>query len=128
MAMLLKIEEVTVTINEDTFFKELGERIARLRKEQGLSQRKLASLLGLSQQIVASYETGERRIPVWRLLNLSEVLGVDVEKLLNGAQRSRGKPGPAPKVQRLVEQVNRLPKARQRFVMEIIEDTLARAQ
>lgn len=127
MTMLLKIEELTVTIDEDTFFNKLGERIAYLRKDRGLSQRKLAELLGLSQQIVASYETGDRHIPVWRLISLAEVLGIDVEKLLNGAQQSKGKPGPAPKVQGLVERVNRLPKTRQRFVMEMIEDALARA-
>ena len=121
------MEVFAMTIDEQKFFEQLGARIAHLRKEQGLSQRKLATMLGLSQQIVASYETGDRHIPVWRLLNLAEVLGIKVEELLDGSERSERKRGPAPKVQRLIEQVNQLPRTRQRFVVEILEDVLARA-
>jgi len=129
MATLKDIEAfVMAEPDQEIFFKRLGQRIADLRKEQGMSQRKLAELLGLSQQIVASYETGERHIPVWRLLSLAGVLGVSPEELLSESEPARRKPGPVPTIQRLVEKVNQLPKSRQRFVVEMLEDAVARAQ
>ena len=128
MAALRDIEAfVMAEPDQQIFFEHLGQRIAELRKKQGMSQRALASLLGLSQQIVASYETGERHIPVWRLISLAEVLGVAPEYFLSASKPVRHKPGPAPTVQRLIERVNRLPKARQRFVVEMLEDAVSRA-
>ncbi|EKT4465057.1 helix-turn-helix transcriptional regulator [Pseudomonas putida] len=42
----------------------LGERIARLRKEHGITQTQLAERLGVSRQPIQAYESGKRRIQV----------------------------------------------------------------
>jgi len=39
----------------------------------------------------------------------------------------RGKRGPAPKIQQQLEQLSALPKAKQRFVSEMIDNVLAQA-
>ena len=49
-----------VNPEDKRFFKELGARIAQLRKEQNLTQQQLADELGVSQPIVASYDTQQR--------------------------------------------------------------------
>ena len=41
---------------------EIGERIARLRKERGITQVEMAELLGLSQPVVSDYERGALRL------------------------------------------------------------------
>jgi len=41
--------------------------ILRLRKEQGLSQKGLADILGITQQTVYHYESGRRQVPTWCL-------------------------------------------------------------
>ena len=38
-----------------------GEKMARRRKEKGLTQAALAQLLGITQRMVAAVESGERR-------------------------------------------------------------------
>ena len=48
-----------MTHDEKEYFKVLGSRVAHLRKELGLTQVQLAETLGISQQMVASYEVGK---------------------------------------------------------------------
>ena len=112
--------------DEKKFFQELGARVAQLRKEQNLTQVQLAELLGIAQQMVASYEIGRRRIPVSMLPNLAHALAVPVEALL-GLKNGAGKRGPTPLLQRQIERLSRLPKAQQKVVMKMLEGVLSQA-
>jgi len=115
---------VETMTDQETFLRELGERIARLRKEQGLTQTQLGNLVKVTQQVIAEYEAGYRNIPIYRLISLAEALGVSTEELLKPVSAEPKKRGPAPKFQRLVDQVGRLPKSRQQFVVEMLENAL----
>lgn len=115
-----------VTHEEKRFFKELGARIAQLRKDQNFTQQQLADELGVNQQVIASYEIGRRRVPVSALPGLAKALAVPIETLL-GAAYGTAKRGPAPKLQRQLERVSQLPKSQQRFVEQMLETVLAQA-
>jgi transcriptional regulator with XRE-family HTH domain len=117
-----------MTQDEKLFFKQLGARIAELRKERGLTQVQLAQMLEVTQQIVASYEVGRRRMPVSLLPEIADALGISIEELI-GRQpaRANAKRGPAPKLQQQIERIAQLPKAKQRFVIEMLETVLAQA-
>ena len=67
---------------------KMGERIAKLRKEKGMSQEKLAEALGLSRQAVAKWETDQSFPSSGNLFKLAEVLGTDVDALLKGELES----------------------------------------
>lgn len=112
--------------NDKQFFKALGERIARLRKEQGLSQQALADELGVAQQTLAHYEVGRARMPVSLLPVLAQFFGIGVDELL-GLESGAGKRGPAPMLQRQIERLSRLPKTKQKIVMEMLEGVLSQA-
>jgi len=47
------------------------------------------------------------------------------EVLIGQKEAAPGKRGPAPKLQQQMERIQRLPKAKQRFVMEMIDTVLA---
>jgi len=110
--------------NEVRFFTQLGKRLAALRKSRGLSQQQLAKAVGLSQQIIASYETGERHIPVWRLLTLSEALGAVPEELLSDATATKRKRGPKPLLERRLDAILKLPKKDQALAVQLIDRLL----
>ena len=112
-----------MTQDSKKFLKELGARVAVLRKEQGLTQTQLAEMLGISQQLVASYEVGRRRIPVSALPTLAKALAMPIEALL-GVSNGAAKRGPTPKLQQQMERINRLPKAQQKVVMRMLEGVL----
>jgi len=116
-----------MTQDEKDYFKVLGARVAQLRKEQALTQVQLAEALGISQQMVASYEVGRRRIPVSMLQALAQALSVDIDGLLGDSAKARGKRGPAPVLARHMERISALPKTQQKFVIQVLESVLAQA-
>lgn len=116
-----------MTQDEKEYFKVLGGRVALLRKELGLTQVQLAETLGISQQMVASYEVGRRRIPVSMLPSLAHALKVQTDALLGNETKAKTKRGPAPKWQQQIEAIAQLPKAQQRFVSQVLDTVLAQA-
>lgn len=116
-----------MTTDEKAFFQALGLRIASLRKDLDLTQQQLADLLGVSQQMVASYEVGRRRVPVSLLPTLARSLAVSVEALLGEPDKRSNKRGPSPKLLQQLEQVSLLPKAQQKFVSQVIDSVLQQA-
>lgn len=62
----------------------IGERIISLRKAEGLSQGKLASLLNVSRQAVSKWENDQSAPDTLKLIQLADVLKTDVEYLSTG--------------------------------------------
>ena len=60
----------------------IGERIARFRKDRGLTQKELADQLGVSQPVVSDYENDVIRIPADVVIQLAAVLTVSSDELL----------------------------------------------
>jgi transcriptional regulator with XRE-family HTH domain len=116
-----------MTHDEKLFFKQLGARIAALRKDQGLTQVQLAEALELTQQMVASYEVGRRRVPVSLLPQIAETLAVSLDELIGKKDVQPAKRGPAPKLQQQIERIQQLPRSKQRFVIEMLDTVLAQA-
>lgn len=109
-----------MTTKEKNFYADLGQRIARLRKERGLTQTQLAEVLGISQQHALSFEKGRRRVPVSALPKLSKALGVPLEDLL-GFSPPGSKRGPSPKLLQQLERLQQLPKRQQTLVHQMLE-------
>lgn len=61
---------------------QVGEEIAALRAERGVSQRRLAQAIGLDASALSRIESGERGLAVGELVAVAEYLGVDVDRLL----------------------------------------------
>lgn len=121
------VTTVALSKEERAFFAELGARIAQLRKDQGITQVQLAELLGVSQQTITAYEVGRRRIQVSALPTIAKALGVAVEALIGEEPKTASKRGRAPKLEQQMDRITRLPKAQQRFVMQVLDSVLAQA-
>lgn len=87
-----------------------GQRLARFRKERGLSQLELAERLGIAQPNLSDYERGAARPSYEILVKLVRVLQVSADELLG----FRGSPAvPILKDRRLLhhmQQIEALPK------------------
>ncbi len=119
---------IAVTPADKAFYQALGQRIAERRKAQDLTQQQLAERLGVSQQTLAHYEVGRLRIAVAMLSTLAKELDVAVEDLLGEPTKpSKHKRGPTPRLQQQLEQISQLPRAKQRFVIEMLDTVLERA-
>ena len=130
MRQIIAMEHPIMAISQDEreFFAALGSRIARLRKEQNITQAQLAETLGgISQPTMNAYESGYRRMPLSTLPVLARALGVGIEELLGETNAATKKRGPAPKLAQHMERISRLPKPQQRFVIQVLESVLAQA-
>ena len=136
MVTLMAVSSLIATMNtrDEQFFKELGARIAKARKDHGLTQQKLSEQLGVAQQTLAHYEVGRERMPasmlptVARLLTLSldELMGQPVTRAARAGRTTRGgKRGPASRLEQQIQAVARLPKTKQQFVSQMLDTVLA---
>lgn len=61
---------------------EIGQRIAELRIRIGISQQRLAEMLGVSRPTITQIEKGKRKVSVDELVRLSEIFNLSVDNLL----------------------------------------------
>ncbi len=64
-------------------------RLKELRKQRGVSQLRLAMDLGLSQNTVSRYETGEREADYRTLILLGDYFNVSIDYLLGRTDNPR---------------------------------------
>lgn len=119
---------MSISTEEREFFIALGERIARLRKQHGITQTQLAERLNVSQQTIQAYESGKRRIQVAMLPELARLLATSLQELFGQAQETTPrKRGPAPKWQQQLEAIDQLPKSQQKVVVQMLDALIAQA-
>lgn len=63
--------------------KKLGEMVKTLRKEQGLTQEKLATKIGVSSAYVGFIEQGQRTPSVKTADKIARVLGIKLSELFD---------------------------------------------
>ena len=111
------------------FYPQLGQRIAQQCKALNLTQTQLAEMLGISQQTMAHYEGGHLRISVELLTILAQELTTSIEALLGRQTAAKNKKrGPASTLQRQIELISQLPRAKQKFVMEMLDTVIKQQQ
>jgi len=66
-----------VRVAEETSAKRLGEKIRKIRKENGLNQTELGEKVNLSADRIQKYENGARRPKAETMVEIAEALGVN---------------------------------------------------
>lgn len=69
---------------------KIGQLILKLRKENNMTQLQLAEKMDISDKAVSKWERGLGCPDIELLTELSEIFGVDLEKLLSGEMKSNG--------------------------------------
>ncbi|MDZ4775884.1 MAG: helix-turn-helix transcriptional regulator [Alphaproteobacteria bacterium] len=64
--------------------KRIGQRVKQRRLEMGMSQERLAELLGVTFQQIQKYEKGVNRVAASRLFELASALGVGLAYFFEG--------------------------------------------
>src|SRR5437870_12561895 len=73
---------MTEMVDQDTFYKVLGERIRHTRQERGLSQESLAKAVGLKRPSMSNIEKGRQNLLLHTFCDIAEVLNADANSLL----------------------------------------------
>lgn len=76
-------------VGEYMDLQKVGAFIAKLRKEKGMTQEKLGDKLGVSSKTVSKWERGVNAPDIALLTQLSDILGIGVNELLNGEYKTK---------------------------------------
>jgi len=67
---------------------KIGALIRLMRKEKGLTQKELAEILSVSDKTVSKWERGKGIPDISIMLSLSNIFGIEIEKMLEGEIRN----------------------------------------
>lgn len=104
----------------------LGTRIAKLRKDRGLTQVELAKKLKIAQPILSNYERGKLRPNHNVLAALSKVLQVSTDELL-GLQATKGTAPLNRRFLKRLQAIDKLPRRDQEALLRTIDAFLHKA-
>jgi len=107
------ITEIFYDMSKLDVSKDIGRRLGSYRKARGLTQIELAKALGISQSLLAYYETGHRNIPVATLISSARALNISVSELLGEGDVPAAKPGPKSVLEKQIQEVQKLPNVSQ---------------
>jgi len=99
----------------------LGQRIARLRKERGLTQVQLAEKLGVLQTHLSGYEHDTVRLHAEIVVRLANAFHVSADELLGLRHRDDTDVRPSLRLARRVKKIERLPLATQKTLLKTID-------
>lgn len=102
-----------------------GERMARLRKAAGFSQRDLAKELQVTQRMIAYYEAQSDHPPAHLLPALAEVFGISTDLLLGIPAPKPTRPANQRLLQRM-KQIEQLPPKDKKQLLALIDAFLER--
>jgi len=105
----------------------IGQRLARLRRERGLTQVELAQMIDVSQPVLSDYERGTLRLHGQLIVQLAGILRVSADELL-GLEKAKGR-GPVKnrRLLRRLQQLEKLPKRDQQALLRTIDAFLVKA-
>lgn len=87
----------------------VGERIAELRKTNGMTQVQLANLLDVSRQAVSKWESDQSFPDSLKMIHLAEVLKTDIDYLTTGRINEAIRPPVVIKTVETIEKIVEIP-------------------
>jgi transcriptional regulator with XRE-family HTH domain len=106
---------------------DFGKRLVRLRKEAGYTQVDLAKELGVSQRMISYYEGHSEYPPASVLPKLANVLNVSADELL-GIQPVKKTRKPDSRLQRRMQQIEKMGSSEKRQIMQLLDAFIEREQ
>lgn len=64
-------------------YRNFGRMLSYLRVEKGLTRNEVAERLGIATNTYGQYERGDRKVPLSHAMNLSNLLGFDMNEFIN---------------------------------------------
>ena len=107
----------------------IGARIARLRRDKGMTQQELARLLNVTQPVVSDYENDVIKVSGETVIQLAQALGSSADEIL-GLEKSARTNGPMKnrRLYRQLQNIEKLPKRDQQALLRTIDAFLAKAR
>ena len=104
-----------------------GKRLQSLRESANLTQREVASAMGISQPSYAAWERRGVALSADQVTKLAKILGVEVVDLFRDDENGAKRNGPVGRARKTLEVISRLPRSRQKKILDVVDILLAKA-
>lgn len=104
-----------------------GQRLGRLRRQQGVTQVELAKAVGLAQSNISDYERDVYRPNSDMLLAIAERLKVSADQLLGAHSKGKDQPIISRRLLRRVVEIEKLPRRDQDALLRTIDAFLSKS-
>lgn len=101
----------------------IGDRLQKVRKHKGLTQAEVANLVGTTRESIAAYESGRVRLSDEMLARFAIALETSADLILGLSGLPTEDP-PAMRIMRRVRQIEQLPLAKQKVLLQTIDGFL----
>ena len=108
---------------KDVLQETIGQRLARIRKLRGLSQRDLAKNAGIARSIIADYERGKLRLYDKIIIELTNILKISSDELL-GIKNNTENYEPSLRLMRRFIKIEKLPENKKKAILKTIDDLI----
>jgi len=105
-----------------------GARLAALRKAAGFTQQELANEVGTSRRMIAYYEGQTAHPPTTLLPAIATALRITTDELLGQAPVKRIAKSRDTRLERRLQQIERLDPTERRQIMQVIDAFIERGQ
>jgi transcriptional regulator with XRE-family HTH domain len=106
----------------------IGERLAKIRKSQGLTQKQVAVKIGITQTLISDYEVGRAHLTDKMLIRLAIVLNVSSDEILGLKKQTSPKSMPRLKLLTRMLEIEQLSPAQQKALLKNIDMFLKAAR
>jgi transcriptional regulator with XRE-family HTH domain len=102
----------------------VGQRLARLRRERGLTQAELAERVGISRALITDYERGKAHLYDELIARFALALGVSADELLGLTNANGHQPAPSLRIMRRVREIEQLSEPRKKAILRTLDDLI----
>jgi len=103
----------------------VGQRLSRLRKERGYTQKQMAEKMGLIQALISEYERDKMRLHAEMVIRFARALSVSTDEILGlKANRKKVIKNPSLKILRRLDKIASMPPAKQKAFLQTIDALL----
>ncbi len=102
---------------------QIGQNIRQIREDTGLTQERLADILGIGDKHVSAIERGAVGLSLPTLMRICEALSVSADRVLFGARDDDDQRSAA--IRMLTERLERLPDRQFSAVKDVMDTVLA---
>ena len=105
-----------------------GNRLAAIRKAKSLSQEHFAQLMDTTRANIAYYERSAKNPTLEFIQRCADVLNVPISDLINDASKEpKRRHGPKSQLEERFERVAKLPRSKQKEILNVVDALLKQA-
>ena len=102
----------------------MNQRVARLRKERGFTQKELAGKVGIASTLISDYERGKLRLYDELIVKMAEVFQISTDQVLGVKNYDETEGHPSRRIMKRLRDIESLPEPKKKAILRTLDDLI----